>query len=275
MAQKRSGAATYLRRQYDLDIAVLSATGKKTVRLLVGLVPACISLAWLPLRAHLPNTDLALVLVVALAGVGLLADRQATFIGAIGAGATFDLLHTRPYGDLSIAHGKDVLTTVFLFVAGMAMGELATRLAHYQRIATSEADAFALVTDVAGLVATGSESQLVIEALCEELREGLKLSECAFDIGPPRGDVPIISRDGTLAESGPSRVDIMDLPIWASGEVVARFRLVRADNANLPTQAQLRLAVSIADQAGASLNRAKMPVPPPQRRERKLRLVRG
>jgi hypothetical protein len=249
------------------------------IRLLVGLAPACVALAWLPLRDRLPNTDLALVLVVVIAGVGFVAGRPGALMGALGAGVTFDLLHTRPYGHLAITHGRDVLTTAFLVVAGVAMGEVALRLARYRRVADSEADAFALVTDAAGLIATGGESRLVIEALSEELARGLKLLDCQLETGPPKGDVPFIARDGSLVrldESGSrSPEPVIDLPVWTSGEIAAHFRLCLGDEEGLPSKAQLRLAVSVADQAGAALS-VRPPTPPPDEpRQKKLRLVRG
>lgn len=42
-----------------------------TVRLLAGAVPVGVAAAWGPLRDRLPNTDLALILVVVIAAVGL------------------------------------------------------------------------------------------------------------------------------------------------------------------------------------------------------------
>jgi hypothetical protein len=246
---------------------------------LVGLVPACIALAWLPLRDYLPNTDLALVLVVAVAGVGFVSDRLAVVVGSIGAGISFDLLHTRPYGHLTITNGRDELTTAFLVLAGIAMGELASRLARYRRVAASESDAFALVTDAAELTATGSEARLVIEALGEELVRGLGLRECRFEHGSPSGEVPCLARDGGVTRLSPAEAgsapDELDLPIWAAGNIVGYYRLAIDNPDGLPSKAQGRLAVNIADQAGAALAATGADPTEPSRRRRNLRLVRG
>lgn len=242
---------------------------------LVGLAPGLVSVAWLPVRNHLPNTDVALVLVVAVAGVGFVAGRLGTVVGASSAGLSFDLLHTRPYGHLAISHDKDALTTAFLVVAGVAMGELASRLASSRRRAASEADAFALVSDAAGLVATGSDAALVVEALTEELARGLQLRECRYEPGSPAGDAPIIARDGMLVDMGNASTDssAVDLPIWASGTIVAHFRLMLGAE-GLPTLAQRRLAVSVSDQAGAALVADGHSPPSVPRGSKRLRLVR-
>lgn len=244
--------------------------------MLAGLLPVVVAVAWLPLRSHLPNTDVALVLVVVVAGVGFLGGREAVAVGAVGSGLSFDLLHTTPYGQLAIHSGRDVLTTAFLVLAGILMGEVAFRLGRYRRRAEAEADAFALVTDAAGLVALGSEVGLVIEALATELSSGLSLRQCSFESGPPNGDVPFVGRDATIVRldnaSPGEPEDSLDLPVWSSGEIIGRFRMVLGPRTTLGV-AQLQLAVGIADQAGAALHGLGPPSPDPRRAA--LRLVRG
>lgn len=240
-----------------------------------GFVPALVALAWLPLRQRLPNTDIALVLVVVVAGVGFVAGRAAALLGAVGAGVAFDVLHTRPYGHVAITHGRDVLTTALLVVAGGMAGVLAAGLTSYRRTAASDADAFALVTDAAGLVATGGDPRLVVEALAEELEQGLRLAECRFEPEPPTGSVPVIQRDGSIRdvlEAGTSAAPgELALPVWVAGAVRAHYRLVLA-SADVPAAAQCRLAVHVADQAGAALQGGQVPASPGRRR---LRLVRS
>jgi hypothetical protein len=158
------------------------------------------------------------------------------------------------------------------------MGEVASRLARYRRRAEAEADAFALVTDAAGLVATGSEVGLVLEALAAELTSGLSLRECSFEDGPPVGDVPFVGRDGTIVRPdglpAPEPEGSLDLPIWSSGEIVGRFRMVLSPDTALGG-ARLQLAIGIADQAGAALHGHVPATPPEQPRRGGLRLVRG
>ena len=264
--------------RYDSPIVDTTAVRSRALQLLAGLIPVAVAAAWLPLRGQLPNTDLALVLVVTVAGAGSVGGRPAVALGAIGSGLAFDLLHTTPYGELAIHSGRDVLTTAFLVVAGLVMGEVAVRLGRYRRRAEAGAEAFSLVTGAAGLVATGSEAGLVIEALTTELMAGLSLVDCSFETGPPNGDVPFVGRDASIVCLDGSRADAaggrLDLPVWSSGEIVGRFRLVLpADRA--VGAAQLQLAVGIADQAGAALHGHVPPPPPDAPRRGGLRLVRG
>lgn len=234
-------------------------------------------MVWLPLRPELPDTDLALVLVVVVAGVGFLGGRPAYVTGAVGAGLSFDLLHTPPYGELAIRSGRDVLTTAFLVVAGLVMGEVALRLGRYRRSAEAEADAVALLADAAGLVATGGEVGLVVEALSAELVAGLRLRDCSFHAGPPPGDAPFIGRTGEIVSidgSSPlERPVSLDLPIWSSGEIVARFRIVPSE-ATVLGAAQLQLAVAIADQAGTALMPQLLDPPPEGPARPELRLLK-
>ena len=260
------------------------------LQLLAGLLPVGVSVAWMPLRHDLPNTDLALVLVVVIAGVGFAGGRLAVLVGATGAGVSFDLLHTPPYGHLAITHARDVLTTAFLVVAGVAMGELAYRLGRYRQRAESQADAFASVTTAAGVVATGGEAGLVVEAVLSELTTRFSLRACSYVPGPPAGDVAFVGRDGTICRlqgSSPttSVEEVVDLPVWASGEVVGSFRMTLASSADVLNPSQRQLAISLADQAGAALTAAGVPregtepgtAPPPDEnpRRRGLRLVRS
>jgi hypothetical protein len=241
------------------------------------MLPALVALAWVPLRDHLPNTDVALVLVVAVAGVGFVAGRQAAVVGALSAGVSFDVLHTRPYGHVAITHGRDVLTTALLVVAGITAGVVAARLTDYRRAAAADADALALVTDAAGLVATGGEPGLIVAALAEELEIGLGLVSCRFEPVVPDGTVPSIARDGSVhhveGESAAAGGELV-LPVWVGGTVQAHFRLELSD-LGVPGAAQCRLAVHLADQAGAALQRGPVgPLGPPLVRAR-LRLVRN
>lgn len=262
--------------QYAFPIFDRPSIKSRSLRPLAGLVPVALSVAWLPLRAHLPNTDLALMLVVVVAGAGFLGGRPAVLLGAVGSGLTFDLLHTTPYGQLAIHSGRDVLTTTFLVVASLLMGEVTVRLGGYRRRAEAEADAFALVTHAAGLIAMGSEVGLVLEALISELTSGLSLVECTFEIGPPSGEAPFVGRDGTIVRlddsASPEVEGPLDLPVWSSGEIVGHFRMVRSPDTVLEVP-QLQLAIGIADQAGAAMLAHIPPAGKPPRRG--LRLVKG
>lgn len=217
--------------------------------------PVSASAAWVPLRDELPNTDLALALVLIIGVAGWLAGPRAALVSAAAAAASFDLLDTRPYGTLTISRGTDVTTALVLLVTGILVGAGAARLARYHRSEDDRTDALAVVMEASGLVATGGEDRLITAALASELKRSLELSGCEFHSEPPDGRRPSVARDGSLVglvttPSGePS--ERLDLPIWSQGEVVGHYRLYIGKK--MPSRDELRIALSLADQAGAAL----------------------
>lgn len=221
---------------------------------LLAALPVTVSAAWMPLRDHLPNTDLALVLVLVIGAVGWLAGFGGTVASALTAGLAFDFLDTPPYGTLAMSRGSDALTATILVLTGLLVGSALSVLGHYCHSEDHRADALAVVMEASGLVATGEERQLVTAALSTELIRELELADCIFHPRPPRGTNPTVARDGSLV--GLIRVDDrsqsrIDLPVWSQGEVVGHYRLVLGRKQ--PTRQELRVALSLADQAGASM----------------------
>ena len=243
--------------------------------LLVSVLPVAVAAAWIPLRGQQPNTDLALLLVLIIAVVGWWAGPVASLASATTAAVAFDLLDTRPYGALTMSRGVDITTALILLATGLLVGAGAARLARYHKSQDHRSDALAVVMEASGLVATGQEQRLVTEALRAELLRALELVACDFHPEPPSGTRPSVARDGSLVglliATGNDESPRIDLPIWCQGEVVAHYRL--ALGANRPSTEELRMALSLADQAGAAM--ASADHNPPDRLERSagLRLV--
>ncbi|HEX4864030.1 MAG TPA: DUF4118 domain-containing protein [Acidimicrobiales bacterium] len=241
---------------------------------LAGSIPIVVSTAWVPLREKLPNTDLALVLVLVIATIGWLAGPKASFISAVSAAGAFDVLDTRPYGALTMSRGIDVTTALILLLTGFLIGVGAARLGRYQRSEGYRADAFNVVMEASGLVATGEEQQLITEALSAELLQVLELADCQLHMTPPSGRRPSVARDGSLVgllvRGTPTDID---LPVWSQGDVVAHYRLTLGPKRL--SREELRVALSLADQAGAAMaNTDRDPPPRPQSLGR-LRLFRS
>jgi hypothetical protein len=246
-----------------------------TPLVLSAAVPAAMAGAWVPVRDHLPNTDLALVLVLVIGSVGWMAGWVATIGSSLAAGIAFDVLDTRPYGTLAIARGSDLLTALLLVITGALVGTGAARLARYRHSEESRADALAVVMEASGLVATGQERRLVAEALSAELQRELQLAECTFRPEPPTGARPTVARDGSLVgliagtrTGGPT---VIDLPVWSQGDVVGHYQLVLGRTA--PSKHELRIALSLADQAGAAMAGYHPDPPSPSGPGRRLRLI--
>jgi hypothetical protein len=241
---------------------------------LVSATPIGVSAAWIPVRDHLSNTDLALVLVLLIGVAGWSAGARGALGAAVCAAAAFDLLDTRPYGTLAISRTADATTALILLSTGLLIGVGAARLARYRSSEDRRVDALAVVMEASGLVATGGERQLVTEAVGAELIRGLNLLDCSFHARPPSGTRPAVARDGTLVglmTNGPDRQ--IDLPIWSQGEVVAHYRLVLGPEH--PTTAEMRVALGLADQVGAATVYGEDEDPPPEpSRHSRLRLMR-
>jgi hypothetical protein len=243
---------------------------------LAGLLPIAVAAAWVPVRSDLPNTDVALLLVLSVGVVARIGGRWAVLIGSLASAAAFDFFDTPPYGQLFMTRGRDVVTTVVLVGASLVVGELVVRLRTYRVMAARRGEDFTVMSGAARMMAHGQDAPLVVGALAGELVSRLGLVDCEFQYGPPAGDHPCVTRDGGLAADG-SRSDAaitdVDLPVWAGTEVVGRYRMSLTAGAP-PTPDRLLAAVGIAEQAGAALaGRPADPTSAPGR-TRRLRLVR-
>ena|SRR5487761_2169511 len=78
-------------------------------------------------RSSFADTASALVLVAVAVAVAANGSRVAGFVAAVSASLWFDFLLTRPYERFAISHQPDVETAVSLFVAVIAVTELAAR----------------------------------------------------------------------------------------------------------------------------------------------------
>src|SRR5215469_14714799 len=77
---------------------------------LAVVLPPAIAVVWIPVRTHLPNVDLALLLVTTTVALGALGSRVAVVCGALGAAFWFEFFDTVPYEHLEIARNPDVET---------------------------------------------------------------------------------------------------------------------------------------------------------------------
>jgi hypothetical protein len=95
------------------------------IALLAGLLgPLAVAVVLLPLRGHIANTDVAL-LVLAVVGVAANGFRAAGWLAAVSAAVWFDFFWTRPYAHLTITGRADIETFVLLLAVGVAVTEIA------------------------------------------------------------------------------------------------------------------------------------------------------
>jgi hypothetical protein len=236
-----------------------------------------VAATWVPVRSDLPSTDVALLLVLSVAVVARVGGRGAALIGALLSATAFDFFDTRPYGQLFMTEGRDVVTALLLVGVGAVVGELTVRLSRYRLMAARRGEDFAVMSGAAQLMGFGQEATIVVGALAGELVTRLKLADCQFAYGPLTGERPYVTPEGGLVDADgrrpAGRVDEVDLPVWAGGTLVGRYRMTLGGGP-LPGPDRLVAAAGIAEQAGAALvGGGGSPAPEPSR-PRRLRLVR-
>jgi K+-sensing histidine kinase KdpD len=225
--------------------------------------------AFVPIRLHLPNIDVALVLVVVVMALGTSGRHWVPIVAAVTAAIAFEFFDTKPFEQLAIARNPDVWTTVLLAAVGALAGECVVRLTRQRAsIRAGHAD-MRRVRSASDLVASGEEAELIVQRIAQELEQLLQLKQCRFEAMPSQPGAPEVHRDGTVATSSPAAlgastiapVPWAELPVWGQGQVLGHFVWAFKPE-NPATQDQLRVAVTLADQVGAALTAYSSPGPP-------------
>jgi K+-sensing histidine kinase KdpD len=227
-----------------------------------GVVPlvACAVLA--PFRDSVANTNAALVLVLVIVAAASTGIRPAGIIAALSSAAWFDFFLTEPYNTFTITDRADIETAVLLLLVGAAVTEVALWGRRQQARATREQGNLDGVLNTAANVAAGrSSTTSLIEHVSEQIVQVLHVDKSTFDTGTESG-LPTIDNDGSVTRNGRT-VDVdrlglptdseIAVPAQSGGVVHGRFLLVAATEVVRPSREQLRVAVALANQAGAAL----------------------
>ena len=231
------------------------------------LIPLGLSALWVPIRTSLPNTDLALILVLAVLAVGASGRRVAVVTAAISAAFWFDFFDTAPYEHPSIQRAADIETTLVLAFVAIVGGELAVRIVAHRSHARSEAARLTRISGAASMLASGEELALVVEAVGHELQGLLGLVECTFEVAAPNPARGRIRRDGELTPPSPPTAkgqvtfDTVEIPVWGHLHVFGQFVLTFPPDAEPPSHGDLVAAVALSDQVGAAFM-TQAPAPP-------------
>jgi K+-sensing histidine kinase KdpD len=228
---------------------------------LAGFVlPLAVTAVLAPFRAHFPNTDAALALMLAVVAVAANGYRLAGVLAAISAAVWFDFFLTRPYEHFTITRSTDIETTVLILIIGVAVTEVAVWGRRQHLAATRRAGYLAGINAAAAAVATGHSPPALIDHVCDQLTRLLYLRSCRFEYGvaglgkPARlqhdghvtvGDQPQdTERDGLPADT--------ELLVETGGILQGRF-LFQALPGSRPTLEQRLVAIALAEQIGAAL----------------------
>ena len=214
----------------------------------------------IPLRSHVDNTNIALILVVAVVAVALTGRRLAAALAALSAAFWFDFFFTVPFNSPSIANGQDALTAALLLVVGLTVGELAVWALRQREDATRGRRDVARIHRAAELMAQGESNERLVHAVSLELRDLLALRDCRFEQGPPDPSLAHLDHDGRVRwgelEWGTATLGFpnkgVTLEAHGNGQAVGFFTMVPRPG-QVVGEDRLVVAVALADQVGAAL----------------------
>ena len=225
--------------------------------------PFVLAAVLVSVRGTVANTDVALVLVLAVVAVAANGYRVAGVVAALSAGVWFDFFFTKPYEQFTITSRTDVETTVLLLLVGVAVTELAVWGRREHAEASRQAGYVAGIQDAADAVASGTTPTMVIDHVCAQLTQILGLSRCRFDyargvVGGGRArlrpDGQVVWRSGVynVERDGLPRDRDIELLLSSGATYRGAFLMTAADDSH-PSLAQRLVAVALADRAGATL----------------------
>ena len=225
------------------------------------LVPLAVAAVLMPWRASWSNTNVALLLVVAVVAVAVLGSRAAGALAAVSASAWFDFFFTRPYERFTIRGSADITTAVLLLVVGLAVSQLAARARRLRVVTITDAGYLAQIHEAASIAKSAGAAETVVDTVRDQLISVLDLEDCHFEYGTLLGHPPRLEPDGTVV-IGHTRWDVeqfglpaaeIELRVFAYGQYYGRFMMRGQPGAKPSLQARL-VAVTLADQTGRALS---------------------
>ena len=225
-------------------------------------VPFLVTLALVPLRDSVTNTNAALVLVLVIVAAAASGNRAAGLLAALSSAAWFDFFLTRPYQTFTITRRNDVETTILLLAVGVGVTEIALWGRRQQERADQEAAYLADIRSTAEATALRSAGNELVSVVSDQLTQLLGLRESRFQYGAAGlGGPARLRRDGEVEwhrkvwdvqhDGLPVGTDI-ELLVQNHGRLLGRFLLAAAPDSR-PTLAQRLVAVTLAHQVGSLL----------------------
>jgi Domain of unknown function (DUF4118) len=226
-------------------------------------VPLAVAAILIPWRGSWSNTNVALLLVVAVVAVAALGNRIAGALAAVSAAAWFDFFFTQPYERFTMSHSSDVTTFALLLAVGIAVSQLAVHARHLKAVTVADAGYLARIVDSAALTQSAGSPDAVVQHVRGQLTDLLDLADCRFEYGTLIGQPPRLEPDGSvLTRHGHWPVDVVGLPTeeielrtFSNGQYCGRFMMTPNPGAN-PSQRARLVAVTLADLAGHALGAA-------------------
>jgi K+-sensing histidine kinase KdpD len=215
--------------------------------------------ALVPLREHVRNTNLALVLVLVVLAGAAMGGRLVGVIVGVAVATAFDFFLTRPFESFTIDRADDVQTTILLAAVGLIGGELVERARRSQAEADARRREVEQFQRRAELAAWGERPGRLISRTEEELSELLGLVEVSYRAGPPPRELSVLTHNGVRVPGGQVSLgdDVVALPVRAHGRDLGHFLLVfpRATVGVSVSSDRRHSAIATADQLGMALLR--------------------
>jgi hypothetical protein len=218
-----------------------------------------LSLALTPLRDHIPNADMALILVIPVLIGAIVGGRWAAVLSALVAALCFDFFFTKPYASLRIENKDDVWTFLALLAVALTAAAVGIRARRGGADAREARAEFSRLYRVAELSAKGADRDDVVSAARAELIGLFGLVDCVYEeesSGPP---LPRLGHGGALENARLVTVGEfllpsggVELPVMGRGRDVGRLVLYAGELTRAPLQKRL-VAVAIADELGMTL----------------------
>ncbi len=224
--------------------------------------PLALAAILIPFRAHFPNTDAALVMLLMVVAVAAAGNRLAGYLAAVSAAVWFDFFLTRPYERFTINRQIDIETTVLLLVIGVAVTELAVWGRREHAAASRRAGYLDGISGTVAAVAAGESPTDLTDQVARQLTRVLSLRSCRWQYGvaglghPARllhdGRVRAGDRIWAAESAGLPAGTETELLVETGGLLQGRFLLTPQPDSR-PTREQLLVAIALAEQVGAGL----------------------
>ncbi len=246
------------------------STGREVAGLASGAAGAFLVAAVLvPFREHVPNANIALVLVVPVLAAAVIGGRWAGVAGALVAAMVFDFFFTTPYGSLTMNDGSDIATLALFAVVALIAAEVGIRARRVDRTARAARMELQRLFRVAELAAQGAEREDIVSAVRAELIAMFKLDDCTFvaasgdaerESWSSRPSAASLGRHGALegavlrfeGEDFALPREGLELPVVGGGRELGRLVLRPGTNSHASAE-QRRAAVALADELGVVL----------------------
>lgn len=242
-----------------MDPGITLARHRPAVITAAALLPLVVCAVLSAFRQEVTATTAVLLLVLTVVAAASTGVRVAGTVAALSSGLCFDLLLTKPYGQLTIDDRNDLVATILLVLIGAAVSEVALWGHRQQARAARRSGYLDGVLGTAETVRLANDTpQALTGHVARQLREILGVAQVRYVAGTVRDPrTPVLDHTGEVTRAGhPVDVDRDGLPtdietalLVTQGSVtVGHFLLTAAGDIARPTLEQRRVAALLVDQ---------------------------